>query len=341
MIPRLALALACLPVSLLLTRWLRYYALRRALLDVPNERSAHAAPTPTGGGLAIAATCLLALMVAWALGWVPPGLTAALAGGGAVVAVVGWLDDRVGVSAPVRLGVQLAAALWAIAWLGGLPGLRLGGWTAPLGVAGPGLAVLGIVWATNLYNFMDGIDGLAAVEAVQVGGFGALLAGLSGDPPIALVGGLLAASAAGFLWWNRPPARIFMGDVGSGFLGFVLGALAVASENRGAVPLLAWAVLAGVFVFDATATLLRRLWRGESWWRAHRSHAYQRLALSGAGHATVTWGVAAANLLLATLCLVGVLVPWLLGPMALLSLAPLSAAYWRVERIARMPGSGR
>ena len=192
------------------------------------------------------------------MGVLDDDVAAAFIGGGGLVALVGWLDDRRGVHAAVRAVVHCVAAGWAVYLVGGLPSYSTGTEHVHLGAIGGLLAVLGIVWATNLYNFMDGIDGIAGGQALCAGVFGGALLLLSGSAGLASVAFLVAAATAGFLAWNWAPAKIFMGDVGSGFLGFTFGALAVASENDGGVPLLLWVLLLGVFVVDATVTLLRR-----------------------------------------------------------------------------------
>jgi Fuc2NAc and GlcNAc transferase len=248
------------------------------------------------------------------------------------VAAIGWLDDHGGVRAWVRAAVHFAAAVWALYWLGGLPELRIGTGTVALGLAGTLLAAFGIAWSTNLYNFMDGIDGLAGGEAVTAGLAGGVLLLVAGERGIASVALALAAASAGFLAWNWAPARIFMGDVGSYFLGFTFAVLAVASERLDAVPLLAWVVLLGVFVFDATATLLRRARRGERWHHAHRSHAYQRAAVALRSHARVSGAVLALNGMLALLAAAGTLRPaWLLWTVGA-GLLVLAAFYLAVER---------
>ena len=315
-----------------LTWALRHYALARDVLDHPNERSSHAVPTPRGGGLAIVLVAVV--FEAWlgVTGRLEPGAALALAGGGLAVAAVGWWDDHGGVRASARAAVHFAAAAWALYWLGGLPGLAVGAGSVPLGVAGAVLAAVGIVWSTNLYNFMDGIDGIAGAEAVTCGLAGALLLLAVGERGLAAAALAVAAASAGFLAWNWAPARIFMGDVGSYFLGFTFAVLAVASERAGAVQLLAWMILLGVFVFDATATLVRRARRGETWHQAHRSHAYQRAARGAGGHARVSGAVVAVNLALASLASLGTFrPPWLL-PAVGAGLLLLAALYLAVER---------
>jgi Fuc2NAc and GlcNAc transferase len=334
----LALGTAAFLASAGLAGLARRYALSRSLLDVPNERSSHTVPTPRGGGLAIALVVLIGLVLLAGAGWVAPRIAAALAGGGALVAWVGWLDDRRGLSASLRLMAHVAAAVWVVAWLRGMPHLTLGVGAVDLGFAGALLAVLGTVWATNLYNFMDGIDGLAAGEAVAVGLIATILLAPR-EPSLASITLLLATAAAGFLVWNWPPARLFMGDVGSGFLGFMFGGLAVASENARALPALLWLVLLGPFFVDATVTLFRRMARGERWHAAHRSHAYQRAVQAGWSHRRVT---SAVITLTGALGLTGCLVtrdPLLLGPALAVAAASLGVVYLTVERWRPMSSS--
>ena len=302
---RLILPVAAGLLSWALTRGVRQYALAHAILDIPNSRSSHKLPTPRGGGLAIAVSSLTAIAACGWLGWVPARFAIGLVGGGALIAVVGLLDDRRSVPAAVRIAVQATAAGWALYWLGGMPKIAIlsGSWV--IGWAGTVLAVLGLVWATNLYNFMDGIDGIAGAEAVSVGLIGGLLLLLGHQPGLATIAFTVAAASGGFLVWNWSPAKIFMGDGGAGLLGFLFGALAVASENAHAVPAITWVLLLGVFVFDATVTLARRVLRGDRWYRAHRSHAYQRAVQAGWSHRRVTTAVVAINVGLGLLAWVG------------------------------------
>jgi Fuc2NAc and GlcNAc transferase len=320
-----------LVVAWVLTGWVRRYALRRGLLDLPNPRSSHGQPVPLGGGLAIVLVTLTGIVSAAWIGWVSWRTAVALVGGGGAVAFIGWLDDRRGLAPSVRAAIQVCAAVWALAWLGGFPHLRWGETVLQLGPAGWGLATIGIVWGINFYNFMDGIDGLAAGEAVMVSAAMILLLGGAGHGilvPVALVGG----ASAGFLLWNWPPARIFLGDVGSAFLGYVLGVLAVISENSGALPVVGWLLLLGVFFVDATLTVARRIARGEPWYRAHRSHAYQRAVQAGFSHRTVTLAILGLDLVLAGLTWVGVTDPARMPAMIGLGGLLLLAVYLLMER---------
>ena len=290
--------IAVFMASIFITAKVRRYAMRRSLLDIPNERSSHSVPTPRGGGLAIALTLAVGVAVLGVSGVLYLNVMWALLGGGLLVAGVGWLDDHRHVAPPWRALVHLLAATWALYWLGGLTELRLGTGIWELGWLGGILAALGIVWLTNLYNFMDGIDGIAGVEAVTTGVGGAILLAWAGAPGLATAAALLAAASAGFLWWNWPPAKIFMGDIGSGLLGYCFAVMALAGENSGVLPATAWLLLLGVFVLDATFTLLHRVIRGERWYTAHRSHAYQRAVQLGYSHRRVSLGVAGVNVLL-------------------------------------------
>jgi Fuc2NAc and GlcNAc transferase len=332
------LLIACVigAVAYLLTGWVRKLALNRGVLDVPNERSSHVVPTPRGGGVAIVVATTVGLAALAMLGAVSPELTIAMVGGGLAVAIVGYLDDRHQLSARVRLAVQFGAALWALVWLGGLPPLRFGEITFTFGWGGYVLGALGIVWTLNLFNFMDGIDGIATSEAVFILCAGSILnvvaSGSSDVPAVALA---LAAACAGFLLWNWPPAKIFMGDAGSGYLGYGVAVLALTAARESTVALLVWLILGGLFFVDATITLARRLARGERAYEAHRSHAYQWLARRWRSHLRVTLLVTAINLLwLFPWAFIAATKPQWAGWMVLLALVPIALGTW-------LAGAGR
>ena len=241
-------------------------------LDHPNARSLHVRPTPRTGGVGVMAGIAAAALVTIATGGAGRALLAAL-GGAFVLAGLGLADDRAGLSARLRLLAQLlvAGAFLVVAGVAG-------GWAMGL------LLLLGLVWMGNLYNFMDGSDGLAGGMALF--GFGAFAwaAGQGGASALAAVCAGVAAAAAGFLCFNFHPARIFMGDVGSVPLGFLGGALGLVGWRAGAWPLWFPLLVFAPFIFDATVTLLRRALRGEKVWQAHRSHYYQRMVQMGLGH---------------------------------------------------------
>lgn len=295
------LLLAVAGLSLILTGGLRRYALSRSLLDIPNARSSHSVPTPRGGGVAIVVSFLLALPWMAAAGIASWRLVWALLGAGAGSALLGFLDDHRHVAARWRLLGHFAAAVWALFWLGGLPPVTIFGHAHDLAWAGHALAAVYLVWMLNLYNFMDGIDGIAGVEAICVCLSAAALFALSGPGEGGQAAGvwlplLLACAVAGFLFWNFPPARIFMGDAGSGFLGLTLGILSLQAAWAAPQLLWSWLIVFGVFVVDATFTLLRRLLRGDKVYEAHRSHAYQHAARRVGRHLPVTLAVAGINL---------------------------------------------
>jgi len=285
------IAVAAAVVAAAVTGWVRRQALARLWLDVPTARSSHQVPTPRGGGLAIVIATFVALVMLWATGVIEPRLLIALGGGGLAVAGIGFRDDRKPVRPAVRLAVHLAAAAWALAWLGGVPPVQFGETLIDFGPAGYVLGVLAIGWVVNLFNFMDGIDGIAASEAAFMALAGALLAVYVAAPDVAAASVAFGAACLGFLAWNWPPARIFMGDVGSGFLGYVLAVLALAAMWHSPVALFAWLALGAVFFVDATVTLGRRLLRGERVHEAHRSHAYQWLSRRWGTHRAVTLAV--------------------------------------------------
>lgn len=280
----------------LMTWGLRHYALARSLMDVPNARSSHSVPTPRGGGVAIVLSFLCAVSVLMAGGRAESGGAWAILGAGALVAAVGFIDDHRHLAARWRLAAHFVAAVWVLMSLGGPPRLDWFGSALDLGWLGAALAAVYLVWLLNLYNFMDGIDGIASVEAISVCAGGAVLYWFVGRADLMAEPLLLAAAVVGFLCWNFPPAKIFMGDAGSGFLGIVLGTFSLQAAWVSPALFWGWLVLLGVFVVDATWTLLRRMVRGERVYEAHRSHAYQRASRRWGGHLPVTLGVGAINI---------------------------------------------
>lgn len=289
---------AALAMSAVLTWWVRKAALKYGIIDQPNARSAHSRAVPRGGGLAIVVATSLLLAVAAALDVADSNFALALLGGGIPVAWIGFRDDRGSVPVRVRLAVHALSAVWAMYALGGLPPIQAVGRVVDLGIVGDVLGTLALIWTLNLFNFMDGIDGIAASEAVFVAAAGGALCFLhSPSTSVPLASMIVAAASAGFLVWNWPPAKIFMGDVGSGYLGFVIAVLAIASGRDNPVAPFLWLILGAVFFVDSLVTLLRRLVRGERLYEAHSSHIYQMLARRWASHRAVTVTVIAVNML--------------------------------------------
>lgn len=279
------------------------YARRTQWLAIPNARSSHAVPTPSSGGIGIACVFLGMMTILAAARAIDLPLAIACIGGGIIVAVTGWLDDRRQLPAAIRLAAYAAAAVWAVAWIGGMRTFYVGVAIIPLGAFGGVIAFLAILGFSNLYNFMDGIDGLVGSLAVVAGGSLAFLAFLAGAPTVAVMLGLLAASACGFLIWNWHPAKIFMGDVGSVLLGFIFAVTAVASEASQALPSLLWVIILAPVVVDAGFTTIRRAVRGERWWEAHRIFSYQRAVQAGHRHSTVVLGMLALEVVLVGLAI--------------------------------------
>lgn len=291
------LLLLVLITSLLLTVVLRQYALKHSVIDIPNERSSHSIPTPRGGGVAIVISFLIAIPCLYALNMISNNMLWAVLVGGFGIAALGFLDDHGHIAARWRLLGHFSAAIWALYCLGGLGTLNIFGWSLNLLWLGHTLALFYIVWLLNLYNFMDGIDGLASVETICTCICGAILYVLLGNTKLAFLPLILAFSVSGFLIWNFPPAKIFMGDAGSGFLGFVLAILSLQAAWFNPDLLWSWIILLGVFIVDATYTLIHRLLRGDKVYEAHRSHAYQYASRQYKGHRPVTLAVLAINLL--------------------------------------------
>lgn len=287
---------------------LRSWALRVGALDRPNERSSHIVPTPRGGGAGAFIGIAIALGVSGGVSLAVPFPSWAIGAFllASTVAVMGWVDDRRGLSARMRLVAQIGLAF---AWV------LYGGWRMSPGPSidlGSGLRVLWpvtcllgvvfIVWMTNLHNFMDGVDGLAGVQAVAValGAAGIAVlepAGAASDVSMVFVWLAIAAGFTGFLAWNWSPAKIFMGDVGSASIGFLIAALAFRweADRPGAVALIC--ILSAVFIVDATWTLGARALRRRPLAQAHRSHAYQIAARRWGSHAKVSFAVLAYDAL--------------------------------------------
>src|SRR5579859_99877 len=305
-------------------------------LDVPNQRSSHTRPTPRGGGLVIVLGFLVGLGL-WhtaggglsprALGWLVGAL---------LVAGVSFVDDLHPLPAVPRLLTHAVGAV--LLTVVGVQDREL-----PLIAALP-LAFVWVAVVTNVYNFMDGIDGLATSQAIVAGVAMAIAGTIVGNPLVATGAGVLAAASAGFLVYNLPPARLFMGDVGSTFLGFSFAGLSLLGNlgvGGGRLPVTFGLVVLAPFLFDSLLTLARRVVRGERWYSAHRSHYYQRLVLVGWSHAQVTALYAALAVVAATAALAGLNSdPIIRVALAVLAYVPMLAVVvlvWRREQLNEAP----
>ena len=309
---------SCL-LSWALVGLIRRAALKVGMMDMPNARSSHRLPTPRGGGLAIVIVTSIAAVVDATSALGSARVAAAWVVGGGLVALAGFIDDLRGFSAVVRLGFHLTAACLLLVAMGSPPSVLLPHGPVDFGVLGWIGGAIAIVWSINLFNFMDGIDGLAATQAVFVAGAAVALqagSGIGGGQQLPLLA--LAGSSAGFLVWNFPPARIFMGDVGSGFVGFALVAAAFLTSGHGPTTIWTWLVLNGLFIADATTTLLARLIRGQRIHEAHCSHIYQRLSRRWGSHRSVTIFYCVVNLVWS--------LPWAVATVKLPAAGPALAA---------------
>lgn len=282
--------------------WLR----RRAILDQPNERSSHTVPTPRGGGWGVMVTLLPAwTAIAFATGnlsQVGPILL-----GTAALMAVSWIDDRKGLGAAPRFLIQIAAVAAGLAALpdGGM--VFQGVFPFWLDRA---LTAVGWLWFVNLFNFMDGIDGIAGAEAATVGVGVLLVVSVAGlDPALSFYGLAACGAALGFLMWNWHPAELFMGDVGSVPLGYTLGWLLLTLAALGFWP--AALLLPAYFLTDATVTLLRRAWQRKKIWQAHREHFYQKATQAGVAHDKVVRAMLAANAALVVLAMASAWIGWI------------------------------
>ncbi len=276
--------------------WIRRVALQRAILDHPNERSSHSIPTPRGGGLAIAALTILTILAYnFAYAFTPQSVAFCISG--AMLAYVGWRDDVRSLSPRVRFLIQflaIAIAMFGMGWFRAVTIPIFGVWY--LGWVGIPITFIWILGLINAYNFMDGIDGIAGGVALTAAlGWMALSSSIGGsefggheNPFTFWLALFVAATSLGFLGHNWPPARIFMGDVGSTFLGFTFAVLPLTAGHRGGDALMFGTAIMWTFIMDAGLTFLRRLARRENVFAAHRTHLYQRLVISGVKVATVS-----------------------------------------------------
>ena len=285
-------------------------------MDVPVARSSHVRPTPTLGGLAIVAAFLISVVLTrfFLVDWNPPVWIGWLVAGAGLVACVGLLDDLFGLPVVLRLILNVLAAGFPI--FGGIrlnvfDGSLLG--IVDLKTLEIPMTILWIMAIINFYNFMDGIDGLAVGVGVVVLGFLGYIGWRVGNRDILVLGSLLGGAGLGFLWHNFPPARIFMGDVGSTFIGYLLGVLALVgsqADGAGHIPLWVPVLLLGTFLFDTIVTLGRRILKKEKWYAAHRQHYYQRMTKLGFSHRTVTLSECGTTFLLGISVLLGLGKNW-------------------------------
>ena len=280
--------------SFALTAIVRLLSIKYNLFDKPNERSSHSVLTPRVGGMAIALTFFASVFYAELAFSVEVSLFNSLLFSGMLIAGIGFWDDLKDISSKFRLLVHLLAGINVIYWLNGSPPINIMGATFESNTFTILVSVVLLVWFLNLFNFMDGIDGIAASQTIFVSSAGAYFSWLSGLDMLFYISLALSFSTLGFLIFNWPPAKIFMGDVGSGFLGLTIGILAYSNAMEG-VSLWIWLILFSVFLVDSTYTLIVRFITGKKWYMAHCSHGYQHAARRF-GHKKVTISVTLINL---------------------------------------------
>ncbi len=277
-------------LSFILTFYVRKLALKKSIIDIPNERSSHTIPTPRGGGLAIVISWFSGIIFLFFTDRMEIELFLALILG-IILVIAGILDDIIDLKPIFRISAQIIVAGFALFFLGGLKHLDLGFYIIESKWILTAFAFVGIIWFINLYNFLDGIDGYAAMQAIFLSL--AFFYFTSGNYYL-----ILASSVFGFILWNWQPAKIFMGDVGSTLLGFNFIVFAIYEQNQNTFSLIAFVVLSSVFGFDATLTLSRRFLNKEKLSQAHRKHAYQRIVLYGFSHQKTVIFAMSVNLII-------------------------------------------
>lgn len=293
-------------VTLTLTYFVKRWAINKSILDLPNDRSSHTIPTPRGGGIAIAIVWFLAISYLFFNKEIDSTLFFALLCG-VPISIIGLVDDIITISPKIRLLIQILSATLALFFLGGINNIDIGFKILYIPFLFTVLSIISIVWFTNLFNFLDGIDGYISTEVIFIGLSFFVFFGIS--TPL-----LLAIVTLGFLVWNWQPAKIFMGDVGSTLLGFTIGVFAVYYQNNGTSSIFIWLILSSLFWYDATITLYRRLRRGEKISIAHKKHAYQRMVQSGWSHQQTVFWAQILNLPIIGLAWLGIHYPLLILP---------------------------
>lgn len=316
-------------VSALISLWFITNAGKLGFMDIPNARSSHNLPTPLGGGAGIVAAMAAGFGVCYVAGAVEINVKyLSVIAGFFAMALLGFFSDRFNISAIIRIILQAAIAV-VMVWRVGCPAsFYIAGFDMRTGCICACFAVLWIVAITNFYNFMDGIDGLAAMQGLIAGAGIAIFGAIIGNRSVIPMGLILSGASAGFLILNFPPARIFMGDTGSYSLGLYIASFGLI-DKRLFIPV---TMVLGVFIFDSAVTLVKRLVNGEEWYNAHRSHFYQRALKLGYSHRQVTSAVSVIIAILTAMAAAYIKAPPLLQIVILVSAAAVvtSAAVWLV-----------
>ena len=317
----IVLLIIILCLSFGITWLIKKIALRYKVMDIPNERSSHTIPTPRGGGLAIVIAWYLGITLIYFFGIIQANIFYALLCG-LLLAGISLIDDVIDLKPIIRLGAQLITVLGALYFLGGITSIEILSLKFDSMILVP-FTIIGMIWFINLYNFLDGIDAYASIEAICVS-MGLFL--FTGNWILLI----LIASILGFLFWNWPKAKIFMGDVGSTQLGFVLVVLGIYFHNSHQFSIIHWIVLTAPFWFDATFTLYRRWRNNEKLSQAHKKHAYQRIVQVGFSHLKTDLYLIIINIIIFLLLLLSRHFELLIIPILLLTIILL---YWLTKKI--------
>ena len=302
----ISLGILSLALSYVGTHLIRRWALKRGVLDIPNQRSSHQDPTPRGGGMAIVVSFLIVMLLAGLFQLNNNKQYWGLIINGLIIAGLGFLDDLYTLRRTPRIIAWILITILSITF-----DIELKSITIPIlgiiqfGFLSPLVTFLWLIGLTNLFNFMDGIDGLAGSEALIAAGFLAGIAFYTGNGLVFTAAVIIFGAAVGFLPHNFPSAKIFMGDGGSNFLGYVFAALAVvgSQSNQSQITFVVPVILLSLFLWDGGTTLIKRLPKGKDWLEPHRDHYYQRLIKLGYSHKNVTLLYSALNLLLGVIAL--------------------------------------
>jgi len=298
----LLLLVSVVLVSAFFTNLIRHLSIKYKFYDIPNDRSSHDARIPKGGGIPIIVIVFLSIAILLFLEKIDFYISISLLLGIIIISATSLIDDFKSLSVTFRAIAYTFGAALSFYLIDGLATITIGNNDFNLKYFSYPLCVLFIFWMTNLYNFMDGTDGFAAVQTICVSLFCGILAYISSEISYAIILLCIAASTIGFLFWNWSPAKIFMGDVGSCSLGFVFGLLSIHTEKNGLISISIWLILLAPFIVDTSLTLIKRIITGEKWYKAHNTHAYQRFYQSGFSHGQLAIALLKINLLIIWPC---------------------------------------
>ena len=292
-------------ISTVITYFIRNFSIKNNLYDIPNERSSHSMPIPKGGGLSIIILLIITTSPLFYFQMISREIFLSIIIGMFIVSIIGLIDDYKNLPILIRLFGYTIGAIIALYFIGGVNSLFESNHNffkccdiniSKFGGIGPFLAVLFVLWLTNLYNFMDGTDGFAAIQTICVSLFCSFLFYSSDNYALVIIMLCMTSSTIGFLYWNWAPAKIFMGDVGSCSIGFFFGLITLYSAKEEIIPISIWLILLAPFIGDATFTLIKRIIKKEKWYEAHNSHAFQKLFQHGLSHRQLTFGLIITNL---------------------------------------------